>query len=53
MMTIQTNYLYNIWIAGSKWKGRTIDEHAIADLENLQLPRRNGHNIYALTKPKW
>jgi phage terminase large subunit len=49
-LTIQTNYLYNIWIVGDGKGGGFIDEHAIADFEQDKINDVNYYNIYALGK---
>lgn len=48
ILTIRTNYLYNIWIVGDGKGGGFIDHHAIADFENDKLTDINYYNIYAL-----
>jgi len=50
MLTIQTNYLYNIWIVGDGKGGGFIDTHAIADFEQDKINDVNYYNIYALGK---
>ena len=50
MLTIQTNYLYNIWIVGDGKGGGFIDVHAIADFEQDKINDVNYYNIYALGK---